>query len=251
MSKRIIFGARALVVGLCLAAVGVTTTAKHAHADWEDDYFACLSENNANRGIEACERTLRSPALTGEERAGVFQALAKFQRKTRQYDAARSSLEQSLALDPSNLVAMVAMGDAHYADQNFVLARDSYSEVLSRNSADVRALNNRALAFAALGEFDAALQDLQLALTLTPNNGDIWNNRANLNCRFGRASEAFTDRMQALYSGRFTAAAAQAGLRSSGYYRGPADGIWGPDSEDALKDWTDAGCPDAPKTRLI
>ena len=30
----------------------------------------------------------------------------------------------------------------------------------------------------------------------------------------------------------------------------PSDGIWGPDSEEALYNWTLGGCPDAPKTRL-
>ena len=47
-----------------------------------------------------------------------------------------------------------------------------------------------------------------------------------------------------------TAAAAQAGLRKSGFYDGPADGIWGYDSEQALRAWTRAGCPNAPASRL-
>ncbi|MEM7191065.1 MAG: tetratricopeptide repeat protein, partial [Pseudomonadota bacterium] len=113
------------------------------------------------------------------------------------------------------------------------------------------ALNNRAITQAALGEVDAAFEDFRLALSLMPTNGDIWNNRANLNCSNGRFAEALQDRTQALYTGRFTAGAAQAGLRKSGHYSGPADGIWGTDSEEALKAWTDDGCPDAPRTRLL
>ena len=106
------------------------------------------------------------------------------------------------------------------------------------------------MALQALGLFDEAIADLDRAIELSHSNGEIWNNRANLFCETGDVEAAFQDRIQALYNLRFTAAAAQVGLRKSGFYEGPADGIWGYDSEQALRAWTRAGCPNAPVSRL-
>ena len=79
----------------------------------------------------------------------------------------------------------------------------------------------------------------------------MWNNRASARRRAGEVDGSVKDRMQALYAQRFTAAAAQGGLRRTGFYKGPSDGIWAQASEDALRAWTLAGCPDAPKTNLL
>ncbi len=136
-------------------------------------------------------------------------------------------------------------------DGNNRAAFDAYTTAIIADPADANALNNRALAAIGLGDLEKALVDLTVALSLKPQNGAIWNNRANLNCLLKRYSDSIGDRLAAMQRGRFTAAAAQSGLRRSGYYRGPSDGIWGYDSDDALRDWTEAGCPDAPKNRPI
>lgn len=147
--------------------------------------------------------------------------------------------------------ALLETGNEHYGTGDYHAAHAAFTKALAIDAGMSAALSNRALALIGLGDFKAALADLDAAIRLDRDNGVIWNNRANLNCRLKRTDAAYSDRLQALYWGRFTAAAAQAGLRSSGYYYGFTNGIWGADSDDALHEWTAAGCPSAPKSRII
>ena len=159
-----------------------------------------------------------------------------------------------LGMGPShaNDARQIALeGDIHYRDGLYNEAREAYSRALAVDPASAKALNNRALAFLQLGDLTAAVEDLSKALDAAPSNGTIWNNRANVNCTLKRVQESVADRIQALYRGRFTAAEAQGGLRRTGFYDGPSDGIWGYDSEQALLAWTWAGCPRPPKSRLL
>ena len=160
----------------------------------------------------------------------------------------------SLGAGPSraNDARQIALeGDIHYRDSQFSEAREAYSRALAVDPRNAKALNNRALTFLQLGDLAAAVEDLSRALDAAPSNGTIWNNRANVNCTMKRVQESVADRIQALYRGRFTAAEAQGGLRRTGFYNGPSDGIWGYDSEQALLAWTWAGCPRPPKSRLL
>ena len=142
-------------------------------------------------------------------------------------------------------------GDIYYRDGQFGEAREAYTRALAVDPSSAKALNNRGLTLVQLGDLAAAVEDLSKALDAAPSNGTVWNNRANVNCTLKRVQESVADRIQALYRGRFTAAEAQGGLRRTGFYDGPSDGIWGYDSEQALLAWTWAGCPRPPKSRLL
>jgi len=155
------------------------------------------------------------------------------------------------AASQEGTATLLAAGNEHYGTGDYDGARAAYTKVLAIDAGMSAALSNRALALIGLGDFETALADLDAAIRIDKESGVIWNNRANLNCRLKRIDAAHNDRLQALYWGRFTAAAAQAGLRSSGYYYGLTDGIWGTESDDALLEWTAAGCPSAPRNRLI
>ena len=151
----------------------------------------------------------------------------------------------------NDIAGLTQRGNSEYREGRVDSALALFSEVLTLAPNDVKALNNRGLALLAKGQLREALADLTRAVELAPENGAIWNNRANANCKLKRVRQSVADRMQALYTGRFTAGQAQSGLRRSGFYRGPSDGIWGYDADDAMRDWTEAGCPDAPASRLL
>ena len=151
----------------------------------------------------------------------------------------------------NDIAGLTQRGNADYREGRMDNALALFSEVRTLAPNDVKALNNRGLALLAKGKLREALADLTRAVELAPENGAIWNNRANANCKLKRVKQSVADRMQALYTGRFTAGQAQSGLRRSGYYRGPSDGIWGYDVDEALLEWTEAGCPDAPASRLL
>lgn len=147
--------------------------------------------------------------------------------------------------------ALIAKGNAAVQARSLVEARAIYDAVLEAEPAHVAALNNRGVVAMLEGRLGDAITDLTAALQIAPEDGTVWNNRANANCTLKEVEAAAADRVEAMNAGRFTVTEAQAGLRSSGFYSGPADGIWVYDSEKALIEWTRAGCPDAPATRLI
>ncbi|MEO1491160.1 MAG: tetratricopeptide repeat protein [Pseudomonadota bacterium] len=238
MQLRDVFYGAAVAVGMALPS-----------AVMADDFLTCLNELDADIGVPACEQALNED-LTTAERAEVFLALGLHERKSGNLDAALGHFDEASDLSVINSKAMTEIGLVHYIRGDQDAAISAFSEALAVEPDSVRALNNRAVARASVGRYTAAVEDLNLALTIDANDADLWNNRANVNCELGAVDQAYRDRIQALYAGRFTAAAAQSGLRKSGYYDGPSDGIWGPDSEDALLEWTKGGCPNAPKTRL-
>ena len=150
--------------------------------------------------------------------------------------------------DPSTAIAE---GDIMFTEGEYAKARAIYTQVLSADPDNVRALNNRGVALVRLEKMTAALADLTRALELEKRNGNLWNNRANVNCDLQRYKEAFQDRQAAFYNGRFSLEQAQTTLRRLGYFRGLTDAVWDVDEDLALKDWTEAGCPNAPGYRLI
>lgn len=154
-------------------------------------------------------------------------------------------------LHAQDAASLIASGDSHFRDGQFARARDAYSRVLVNDPDNVRALNNRGVALVRLGDRQAALVDLSRAVQLAPRNGNVWNNRANLYCSLQRHKESLMDRLRAFHNGRFNLAQAQGSLRKQGFFRGLNDGIWDEEEAQALKDWTDAGCPSPPADRLI
>lgn len=150
-----------------------------------------------------------------------------------------------------DLSTLIAEANILYTEGQFAAARDTYADALAVDPDDARALNNRGLAHVALGDLEAARRDLTAALDAAPQDGTIWNNRANVNCALKRYEDSLVDRIRALQLGRFTIGQAQGSLRKQGFYKGFNDGIWGYESEIALSDWTRAGCPSPPASRLL
>ena len=93
--------------------------------------------------------------------------------------------------------AVITEGDIRFRDGAYEAANQTYTRALGIAPNNVRALNNRGLALARLGRINDAHADLSRALELEARNGDLWNNRANVNCAMGRYGESFQDRLMA------------------------------------------------------
>ncbi|MEM9059922.1 MAG: hypothetical protein AAGD13_05625 [Pseudomonadota bacterium] len=221
-----------------------------AASAWPDRYNDCLGLEDPDDALAACLDALSSPALSVLERSEVFRQIGSIHRTEEELAEAEANLKASLALVPQNPETLAELGAVFYLKDDFQTASEFLSRALDTGFPSGVAHNNRAMTFAALGDISNALADFDAAVRLLQTNGAVWNNRANARCDAGDVEGAYLDRIQALYNGRFTAAAAQSGLRNSGFYDGPSDGIWGFDSEQALRAWTEAGCPNAPKSRL-
>lgn len=239
---------RAISLGLTLSLV--VWTGAHAASAWPDRYNDCLGLEDAAEAADACLDALTSPALSVLERAEVFRQLGILHRWEDRLDDAKANLDSALALVPDNPETLAEMGAVLFLEQDYEGANAKLSQAIAGGAPGSAAWNNRAMTLQALGDMKGALRDFDAAVEIAETNGAIFNNRANALCATGEVEGAYRDRIQALYNQRFTAAAAQAGLRNSGFYDGPADGIWGFDSEQALYAWTEAGCPNAPASRL-
>jgi Tetratricopeptide repeat/SPOR domain len=64
-----------------------------------------------------------------------------------------------------------------------------------------RTLNNRGLAYEAIGEYDSALRDYNLAIRLNPSYAEAYSNRGSLHRRFNRHNDAILDYDMALRNG--------------------------------------------------
>lgn len=221
-----------------------------ATSAWPDRYNDCLGLEDADDAAAACMDALTSPALSVLERSEVFRKLGALQRWDERLDEAEANLEASLALVPESPQTLAEVGAVKYLQSDFEGAKTALSRAISGGIPGGEAFSNRGMTLLELGEVKAALQDFDVAVERSAQNGAIWNNRANALCATGDVEGAYRDRIQALYNQRFTAAAAQTGLRKNGFYSGPSDGIWGYASEQALRAWTEAGCPNAPASRL-
>lgn len=231
-------------------APGPDAASALAASAWPDRYNDCLGLEDADAAEQACADALTSPALSVLERAEVYRQLGILHRWNERLDEAKANLDNALALIPESPETLAEIGAVLFLTQDFEAANAKLSQAIAGGVPGGAAWNNRAMTLQALGEMKDALRDFDAAVEISSENGAIWNNRANALCATGEVEGAYRDRIQALYNRRFTAAAAQSGLRNTGFYDGPSDGIWGFDSEQALYAWTEAGCPKAPASRL-
>ena len=98
------------------------------------------------------------------ERSRYFEALAALEQAGRVEDAA---VAWQTALDnwPGDTVALFGLANSRFAMQDYQAAERAYRDLLDRDGSQVAARNNLALALAEQGEFDAALQQISIALT--------------------------------------------------------------------------------------
>lgn len=244
---------RALLLASALSLVtysGLHAGSVLAASAWPDRYNDCLGIEDTDDASDACADALTSPALSVLERAEVYRRLGALHRWSERLDEAKANLDNSLALVPESPETHAEIGAVFFLTQDYEAANESLSKAIAGGALGAEVWNNRAMTLQALGDAKSAIRDFDAAIEISEQNGAIWNNRANMLCATGEVEGAYRDRIQALYNRRFTAAAAQSGLRNTGFYDGPSDGIWGFDSEQALYAWTEAGCPNAPASRL-
>ena len=233
-----------------IAALLISAVPGRTASAWPDRYNDCLSLEDADDAEQACRDALTSPALSVLERSEVYRQLGALHRWNDRLEDAEASLDASLALVPESPQTLAEVGAVKFLQSDFEGAKTALSRAIAGGVPGGETLSNRGMVLQKLGEIKAALQDFDAAVQLSAENGEIWNNRANALCATGDVEGSYRDRIQALYNQRFTAAAAQTGMRKTGFYTGPSDGIWGYDSEQALRAWTEAGCPNAPASRL-
>ena len=94
-------------------------------------------------------------------------------------DSAMATLRQAIELEPSDVVALTGLGDAHKALEQFAKATEYYQRALALNPSHVTAIHNQALSYKLNDQLPLALSHYEQALVLAPDSEEIHYNYAN------------------------------------------------------------------------
>ena len=97
------------------------------------------------------------------DRSRYFEAIAVLEEAGRAEEAA-VAWQTALQAWPGDTVALFGRANALFAMRDYRAAEDAYRELLERDSGAVAARNNLALVLAEQGRYDAALQEIGIAL---------------------------------------------------------------------------------------
>ena len=139
---------------------------------------------------EAVEEAEKALALDPDsQQAHVTLGLAKNRRPETQEEALEH-FERVLAADANNGEALEGLADTYKRMGRTEEAEAAFRDMLARRRGDWRAYKYAALFYQGRGEHQKAIEELERALTLTPDNADIWASLGNQYLFTGRFSEA-------------------------------------------------------------
>ena len=130
-----------------------------------------LSEGRYIDAIEAYQRALIGvdPAEARPARSGLIQSALKLAL----FDAARVQSDALLRALPRDPDALALNGDALWASGLFEEAEARYKQALAINPDLARAHHGMARSLAAQSQLDAGMNEAEIALRLTPRDGEI------------------------------------------------------------------------------
>ncbi len=105
--------------------------------------------------------------------AALLLVEARLQMAQQQLDAARATLEQTLAIDPGQAVAHEWLGSIHWQQQRLSAALGEYDAALRIDPLRVEAVFNRGGVLIALGRVDEGLAQFSRALRLVPRESPL------------------------------------------------------------------------------
>jgi Tfp pilus assembly protein PilF len=115
-----------------------------------------------------------------------------------QLDAAISSYNKAIALNPAYYEAYENRGYIFEKMEQLDKAIDDYNQVIAMKPSRYRAYYNRGAVFGKMGQFDRALADYDKVLALNPSYYEAYNNRGAVLINMGRLEEALADYDQAM-----------------------------------------------------
>jgi TonB family protein len=167
------------------------------------------------------------------------------------YADAIAAYTNALALAPRDARAYKHRGLAHAKLGHTQQAYKDFTKALELDPQDAIAYNQRGIASFAAGNAPAALKDFTKASELQPQLAEAYNNRGIVQRRLGDYRQAGKEFERAAQLGmelakqhlqvlRDEARQAQERLRSAGWHPGPVDGVPGPQTVTALRQYQTA-----------
>lgn len=114
------------------------------------------------------------------------------------FDAARGDADDAIRLDPQNVEAFTARGDALVGLKRFDKAVDDYDAAIRLDPGNARLFSLRAAAFASMREPRLAVRDYSEAIRLNPKDAQMFTERAALYKKVRRYDLAIDDQTEAI-----------------------------------------------------
>jgi tetratricopeptide (TPR) repeat protein/MinD-like ATPase involved in chromosome partitioning or flagellar assembly len=108
-------------------------------------------------------------------------------------DAAEAAYQRLLALDPTQVHALLQLGRIHDQNGNFAAAAAQYQRAIDLEPKAARPRIERAASLISQRRYDEALADLNAALEIDPNSDLAYLNRGVVHENLGRADAAIAD----------------------------------------------------------
>jgi tetratricopeptide (TPR) repeat protein len=273
------------IITLLALVAALSVVVVPAQADMVED---CVQEDDQRLRIRGCTEVIRSGQQQGEDLAAAYLNRGNGYFALNAHGRAKQDYDQALQLDPTFVPAYINRGNAYLRLRDPARAIEDYHEALRLDPDNAIAYNNRGTSYYTLGDdalgrdwwflfllfvegeriridlnklppdaqyvidlYDHAVEDYDQALRFDPGYAQAYNNRANTRCRLGQAEGSIDDRTQALRLGAISAESLQHRLRLNDFYKGAIDGKMGRALKAALREWTEAGCPETVQGRRI
>jgi tetratricopeptide (TPR) repeat protein len=136
--------------------------------------------------------------------------------------------------DMSSVYAMRAL--AYSLKGQYQTAISDYDVAISMRPDFAVALNNRAWAYFRWGKASTGLPDVERSLQLSPTSPHSLDTRAHIKQELGQPQEALRDYTKAMFfGGSQMIKLYQCGLTEAGHYTGEVDGVWRRELQNALE----------------
>jgi len=209
-----------------------------------DDRGECSKSPNHRLGLEACDRVIEGDGYSSRDRAiALYYRGRRHQAIGRGADAIED-FDASLELVPNNAIVLNSRGLANHGIGDYSSAIHDYDQAIAADAKNAFAYNNRGNAHYELESYEAAVRDYDEALRLDPKYANAHNGRANALCALNKGMQSHQSRLRAIELGALRVIAVQQRLERLGFLISEPTGILDPDTQDALREWALAGCPD-------
>lgn len=147
-----------------------------------------LRQNKISDAIEFLEK-IDAP---GDSKKNISLLIACLKIKQKEYDTARQMLNDLAAQDPNSLQVKSLLVELNIRTNNNSQALELCSQIIAETQ-QASSLLLRAHTYAAIGRVDYARNDFNRAVTMEPNNADVWEARGLFFRSIGKFEQAFND----------------------------------------------------------
>lgn len=228
---------------ILVAVVWLALQPGAASANAEEDVQGCIQDGDIILRIESCTRVINSELLNGPDLAWAYNNRGLAYEQVRRLERALGDYDTALELDPNYAVGFNNRGNVQAALGDLEAAVADHTRAIELDPDYAHAYYNRGADFEELGDMEAALRDYTRAVEADPDYTLARISRSAANCVLGNVEETVADQLALLEAGHYTAVQMQEYLASKEFYTSAIDGIFGPGSRRALREWAEAKCP--------